>query len=207
MKSTTVSPSTFLMTLGLFLACLAPLSAQKVDHTAFGLKLGISGANLYDDAHADDRKSRIGLIGGAFVKAPLGNHFAVRPELLFSLKGGSFDFTDTTHSKVKLTYVELPISLEFNPISFLNLHAGLHAGYLLGANGSSSGGSILDFDKEDFQDLDYGWHAGAGLDLGNIGLQFRISRGLKDIGKGMSLDEVVGKLKNSAWSLSLSAAF
>jgi hypothetical protein len=178
----------------------------------FGLKLGVNGANLYDDANADDKKARIGLTGGAFAKIPLGKggKLSLRPELLFTTKGATFDYQNGTRPKLNLNYVELPVSLEFN-IAIFNLHAGMHAGLLATAEGTfedSQGNPItVDFDKDDLESLDYGWHLGGGIDLGNIGLHLRVSRGLQGISKDDTVASAIGKLKNSAWALTASYGF
>ena len=203
----------------LFLLCalsmgaLSTLQAQMTDgKLLFGLKLGVNGTNLYDDSKAEDKKSRIGFTGGAFVKIPLGGQrFSLRPELLFTTKGAEFDFANGIQQNIKLSYIELPLSLEMN-LAILNLHAGLHAGLLADSEGKfkdAQGNPITTFklDKDDLETLDYGWHVGAGLDLGNIGLHLRIARGLKNVAQSSSLQDVFGDLKNSAWTLTGSFAF
>ncbi|MBK9338371.1 MAG: PorT family protein [Lewinellaceae bacterium] len=187
----------------------ANLHAQMTEgRVRFGLKIGVNGSNLYDDAKAEDRDGRIGLIGSAFVKIPLGqSKFSLRPELLFATKGASFT-RDSFVSSLKSAYLELPLSLEYN-LSILNLHAGLNAGYLAGSTGlfKDEQGNTINFDKDDLEKVDFGWHVGAGIDLGNIGLHFRISRGFKDVGSGQTVDGLVGSLKNSAWALTFAYGF
>ena len=203
----------------LFLLCALSMSApsalqaQMTDgKSLFGLKLGVNGTNLYDDSKAEDKKSRIGFTGGAFVKIPLGGQrFSLRPELLFTTKGAEFDIANGNKQEIKLSYIELPLSLEMN-LAILNLHAGLHAGLLADSEGKfkdAQGNPITTFklDKDDLETLDYGWHVGAGLDLGNIGLHLRIARGLKNVEKSGSVQDVLGDLKNSAWTLTGSFAF
>lgn len=192
---------------------LPALHAQMTDgRPLFGLKLGVNGTNLYDDSRADDKKSRIGFTGGAFVKIPLGSQrFSLRPELLFTTKGADFDVVGGIQQEIKLSYVELPLSFEVN-LAIINLHAGLHAGLLADSEGKfkdAQGNPITTFklDKDDLETLDYGWHAGAGLDLGNIGLHLRIARGLKNVEKSGTVQDLLGDLKNSAWTLTGSFAF
>lgn len=195
------------------MGALPTLQAQMTDgDVRFGLKLGVNGTNLYDDSRADDKQSRIGFTGGAFVKIPLGGQrFSLRPELLFTTKGAEFDFVGGTKQEVKLSYIELPLSLELN-LAILNIHAGLHAGLLADSEGKfkdAQGNPITTFqlDKDDLETLDYGWHVGAGLDLGNIGLHLRIARGLQNVEKDGTIQDLLGNLKNSAWTLTGSFAF
>ncbi len=194
----------------LFILGIAPaLQAQLLeDRARFGLKLGINGTNLYDDAKADNRDGRIGLTGGIFVKVPLGKSpFALRPELLLATKGATYQL-DSFTSSLKFAYIELPVSLEFN-LSILNIHLGLNASYLANSKGEfkPEQGDPTKLDKSDLEKIDFGWHAGTGIDIGKVGIHFRIARGLKDIGKDQSFDKYVGSLKNSAWTLSVAYGF
>ncbi|HOY07198.1 MAG TPA: porin family protein [Saprospiraceae bacterium] len=205
----TIQP--FLLTLLLFMCAAPHLSAQLTEgKPRFGLKFGVSGSSLYDDANADDKKSRIGITGGGFVKIPVGKHLALRPELLFTTKGAEFDFIGGNTSDLKLSYLEIPLSLELN-IAIINIHAGVHAGLLATAEGTfkdSQGNAITtDFGKEDLESFDYGWHVGGGIDLGNIGIHLRVSRGLQDISKDDSVADVFGSLKNASWSLTAAYGF
>ena len=203
----------FILLCTLLLSLSPFLHAQMSEgKTRFGLKLGVNGANLYDDSQAENKKSRIGFTGGVFAKIPLGSQkFSLRPELLFTTKGAQFDNANGNHKDIKLSYVELPLSLEFN-LAFINLHAGLYAGLLADSKGDfkdAQGNPITAFklDKEDLQQIDYGWHVGAGLDLGNIGIHLRVARGFQNIEKDQSIQDLLGNLKNSSWALTGSFAF
>lgn len=185
---------------------LAKLNAQMTDGLRFGLKLGVNGTSLYDDVQASDKKSRIGVTGGAFVQIPFAKgRMALRPELLFATKGADYTFTNVIKSEVKFSYAELPVSLEYRLFGFVNLHAGAYAAWLTNGEGKFEG--LVIFPRDSFERFDYGWHAGAGLDFGNLGLHFRFNRGLKGVKADTTLEEFVGKLKNSAWALTLSYGF
>ncbi|MBL7828351.1 MAG: PorT family protein [Saprospiraceae bacterium] len=201
-----------LITLGCFLATPINSFAQMNDGARFGIKLGVNGANLYDDIRAEDKKARIGYTAGVFGQFPLGKgRFSLRPELLFSAKGAAFDFQNGTRPEVKLSYVELPISLQWQLFGFLNLHGGMYASLLADANGKltdANGNPVsFNFDKSDYSNVDYGWHLGGGLDIGNIGLHLRVSRGLKEVAEENSLQDYLGNLKNATWALTASWAF
>lgn len=196
-----------------FFCCLCNTAiAQMNDGFRFGLVAGINGANLYDDARAADKKSRIGYSLGLFGQVPIvKGRFSIRPELLFSAKGASFDLQNGTRPELKLSYVELPVSVQWHLFGFFNVHAGMYASLLANSSGKltdANGNAIdLDFTKKNFSNVDYGWHLGGGLDLGNIGLHFRVARGLKDVADGTAVKDYLGQLKNATWSLTLGWAF
>ncbi len=186
--------------------------AQMNNGVQFGIVAGINGANFYDDARADDKKSRIGYTAGVFVQLPIAKgKFSIRPELLFSAKGATFDFTSGSRPEVKLSYVELPLSLQWHIFGFLNLHAGMYAALLADSEGrikDANGNPItIQLNKGDYSNVDYGYQLGTGLDLGNLGLHFRVSRGLKEVADKGSVQDYLGNLKNATWSLTLGWAF
>ena len=188
------------------------LQAQMNDGFRFGLVAGINGANLYDDARAEDKKSRIGYTAGLFGQFPLAKgRFSIRPELLFSTKGASFDFQSGNRPDIKLSYVELPVALQWHLFAFLNLHAGMYGSLLANSEGklTDANGNPLSFNfsKSDYSNIDYGYLLGGGLDLGNLGIHLRVTRGLKEVADKGSIQDYVGNLKNATWSLTLGWAF
>jgi len=201
-----------LLIITLFCLGHTTLVAQMNDGLRFGLTAGLNGSKLYDDARADDKKSRIAYTFGGFSQIPLGKgRFSLRPELLFTAKGASFDFDETTRSEVKLSYVELPVSLQWHLLVLLNVHAGMYASLLVDSKGKlkDANGNVIasDFDKNNFNTIDYGWHIGGGIDLGNMGLHLRVSRGLRGIAKEGSIQDYLGDLKNGNWALTYNWAF
>ncbi len=207
----TILQKYFLLLLLLLGSSSSLLHAQMADGGArFGLKLGVNGSSLYDDAQAEDKKSRTGIIGGGFAKIKLTKHFSLRPEVLFATRGGDYNYNNLGKTELKLSYLEVPLSLEYNLFAILNIHAGMHVGVLAGEDGKfrDNQGNTINFDlqKEDLNNYNYGWHVGGGIDLGNLGIHLRILRGLKEVSKSDSFNQLAGKLKNSAWELSVSYA-
>lgn len=188
----------------LFLLGTFSLNAQMTDgRPRFGIKAGVNGSSLYDDAKATEKETRIGITGGIFGQIPFAKgKMALRPELLFTTKGGAYDYLNGGQPDIKINYIELPLSLEYRLLGFVNLHAGGYASLLATGDGKIQGipGTLA---KADFEDFDFGWHAGAGLDFGGLGLHFRLSRGLQKVGT-QTVDGVVGDLKNAAWAVTLS---
>ncbi len=188
----------------LFLVGLCSLNAQMTDgRTRLGFKVGINGSSLYDDANASDKKSRIGITGGVFAQVPFAKgRMSLRPELLFTTKGGAYDFVNGDRSNFKINYIELPLSLEYRLMGIINLHAGGYASLLASAKGDIEGIPAT-LKRANFEAFDFGWHAGAGIDFGGIGLHFRLSRGLQNVGSEAPA-QLFGDLKNSTWAVTLS---
>ena len=96
----------------------------------------------------------------------------------------------------------MPLSIDYRLLGFINLHAGGYASLLATADGTIEGipGKLA---KEDFEDFDFGWHVGTGIDFGGLGLHFRLSRGLQKV-DAQTLKASFGDLKNSTWAVTLS---
>lgn len=189
----------------LMLLAVNTLNAQMLDGKGrIGVKAGVNGSSLYDDSQASNLKSRLGMTAGVFAQISLGpsRKWSLRPELLFTTKGGAYDYVNGTRTDFKVNYVELPLMLEYHLFGFLDLHAGGFASTLASADGTI-GGSVATLGKGNFEKYDYGWLAGAGIDLGSLGLHFRISHGLQKVGTP-SVQSILGDVKNAAWALTLS---
>lgn len=202
----------YLLITGLFCYTSQTAFGQMNDGARFGFVAGINGANLYDDARANDKKTRIGYTAGIFGQFPIvKGRFSIRPELLFSAKGATYDFTNNFRTEVKLSYIELPLSVQWHIFGFLNVHAGMYASLLADSEGKlkDANGNALsfNFDKSNYSNIDYGYQLGTGLDLGSLGIHFRVSRGLKEVADKGSIQDYVGNLKNATWSLTLGWAF
>ncbi|HEX7275806.1 MAG TPA: porin family protein [Acidimicrobiales bacterium] len=99
-------------TLGVAL-CLAAGSAAAQRGPAAGAEVGYSRADLIG-ANADIVESKRGAITGVYLHFPVSSVVAIRPELLFSLRGGrtlvgiagTDDFADID---MELAYLELPL--------------------------------------------------------------------------------------------------
>jgi len=184
---------------------LSSLNAQMTDgKPRIGFKAGVNGSSLYDDAKATDQKTRIGITGGLFAQIPFAKgRMALRPELLFVTKGGAYDYANGNNADLKINYIELPISLEYRLLGFLNLHAGGYAALLATADGNIKQLPLVAIQKEQVENLDFGWQVGGGLDLGGLGLHFRLSKGLQKV-LSPNASDLYGTLKNSAWAVTLS---
>ena len=183
---------------------LGSSNAQMTDGRArIGFKAGVNGSHLYDDATATDIETRLGITGGLFAQIPFAKgRMTLRPELLFTTKGGAYDLANGNRPDFKINYIELPLSLEYRLLGFINLHAGGYASLLASGNGTVDG-ILATLGKGNFESYDFGWHAGTGIDLGGLGLHFRLSRGLKNVGSS-SVAPLFGDLKNAAWAVTLS---
>jgi hypothetical protein len=188
------------------LAAALPAAAQDDRQVRFGVKGGVNLANLYID-QVNDEKAKVGLHAGLWMKAPLGEIFAIQPELLWSSKGtriGSYQnipFTQDGQVRFNLNYVELPVlaSLTLGPVS---IQAGPYVAYLFNANVKNlkedlTTSGAVDLDRKDFNSTDFGLAGGLALDIKGFQLGARYNYGLREIGKSDIAGQITRNAKNS----------
>jgi hypothetical protein len=198
------------MSASLFTICLlaASFTAKAQDDTQFrfGVKGGVNLSNLYID-EVNDEKAKIGLHAGLWMKAPVGEFFAIQPELLWSSKGSkigkyqNIPFVQDGEVRFNLNYVDLPVlaSVTLGPIS---IQAGPYISYLFNANVKNlkedlTTGKVIDLDKNDFNTIDYGLAGGLALDIKGFQLGLRYNYGLREIGKSDIAGQITKNAKNS----------
>lgn len=205
------------------------LSAQKAGPASFGILLGTNIATISEAdkgiaaavGGAFDKKKRIGLNAGVFVKIPLAGMVSLQPEAHYAQNGVSIESSTGTLNKldVKIDYVEIPVLLRLDVGPGL-LHpvfmAGASAAYRIKCQLFASAGTAsltrdckVDAASEDtFKKSDFSLVGGAGLATTAMGrsysLQLRYTHGLTDIANN-STDKT--KAKNRALSILLGIGF
>ena len=190
-------------------ALVGAASAASAQGMEIGVKGGLSvaefsgGDNDFDEAEG----SRKGLVAGAFLAFPLGGPLSLQPEALFAQKGSAYDFSDLD-TTIKLDYVEVPLLLKarfgvgIRPYVF----AGPYVGFRLSAKADSDAGDDgpdgLDLEDET-KGTDYGYVAGAGLEIGVVLVEARYARGLG----GIASDEIEDDIDNAVWSVLVGLRF
>jgi hypothetical protein len=191
-------------TLGVAL-CLAAGSAAAQGGTAAGAEVGYSRADLIG-ANADIVESKRGAITGVYLHFPVSPVVAIRPELLFSLRGGRTvvriaGTDDLAVADLELAYLELPLLArlvwprgQIRPAVFGGPSVALGIGCDLlfidgGAERSTCGEeedtSRAPIDASQVRPWDLGWVAGAAVELylprTTLSLQGRYSEGLSSV--------------------------
>jgi outer membrane autotransporter protein len=119
-----------------FLAAFLTSNAQETNSKiTFGAKAGLNVSSASVDRGYDTAiSSLVGVHIGGFANFKLDEKFAVQPELLFSTQGfneydndGGYIYDD----KIKLTYINLPVSFQYTVASKFNVEAGPQVDFLL----------------------------------------------------------------------------
>ncbi|WP_080057342.1 porin family protein [Spirosoma aerolatum] len=207
-KSVKILLATAILTGSLFM--LQPNRAIAQGITRVGLKGGLNASSLfYDSQGVSDKNERIGFHVGVFAQAPIGEFFAIQPELLYMTKGASATYNVLGFSgknTFKLNYAELPVLATFKLGQAVELQAGPYISYLLNSNINSNGdfgtGSSA-INRDNFNKVDYGIAGGLNIYFGKAFIGARYEQGLQQIANSGAAKTVLGNAKNGVGLLSI----
>lgn len=182
-----------------FVAMPAVSAAQGP--VSIGVKAGVNVAKLkFDDSDEnDDVKSRLAAVGGLYLSKPVNDNVSVRVEGLFSQKGAKAE-GGSDDATIKLTYVDVPVLLDFSPSSSGTSRFHVFTGPQMGFNTKAqvkSGGVTVDFDEE-VKSTDFSWVLGVGVSNGRFSADASYALGLSNIAEDSGSD---GGVKNRVFSV------
>ena len=162
----------------LTLSCAAPARAQ----ISYGLKAGVNFANVaIDPDEGASPSGRVGALAGLFATVPLAWGVTLQPEVVYTIKGASFEFEGFETNYI-VDYVEVPVLVRFGVLRSGYVVAGPTMAFRLRArNRIPFGGSTeeVDLDSE-VEKFDLGIAGGVGVDLGRWLMEARYTHGLSD---------------------------
>lgn len=148
--------------------------------SGYGIKAGINYAGQSTTNRTAEFKTSgiIGVNAGGYFNYFFLRPVAVQAELLVSGKGSHWkDYYD--EAKDFVTYIDLPLLIRYQPIQFLNLHAGPQAGLRLGAKQKDMKTGIQSDIKDYYKTFDFGFVFGAEADLPhNLNITVRYIMGI-----------------------------
>jgi hypothetical protein len=113
------------------IAILIMTGTAGAQHSHIGIKAGLNITNVHHDNNiVYDYKA--GLHAGMLAHIHLAKHFAIQPEVVFSMQGARYDFFNTT-TQYNLNYVNVPVLFQFMFGHGFRLQAGPQAGFLVSA--------------------------------------------------------------------------
>ncbi len=158
----------------LALMCSAILFAQT--SAKLGIKGGLNVANL--DVKNVNTDARLGFHGGLLAHIHLTPQWGIQPELLYSGQGMEENIND---SKWKLSYINVPVMIQYMFDNGFRLEAGPQIGFLVDGEIEGDNGSELDI-TNDLKTIDAGLGLGIGyLTYSGLGISGRYNLGLTDI--------------------------
>ncbi|MBA3894355.1 MAG: PorT family protein [Gemmatimonadales bacterium] len=188
-------------TLAAAICLMPPPLAVAQERAAVGAQVGYSRADLTGE-NSNLVQSRQGAVTGVYLHLPVGPVVSVRPEVLFSLKGGRTLFliagsTTIAELDLELAYLELPILARigwprgrFRPVVFGGPSAGLQIGcdILSILPDRTSRATCGQPEARQVREWDFGYIAGGALEMHlprtTLALQGRYSAGFRSVLEG-----------------------
>ncbi|MFI2743972.1 porin family protein [Zhouia sp. PK063] len=139
--------------------------------SGWGLKAGFnynSSGKLSEVGNEINSDGKVGYHLGLFAKADLGTIY-LRPELMYTKISSEYDGSNFDMQKI-----DLPVLVGVKVIGPLNIFAGPAFQYILDTNLDDA--SI----ENDPNDITVGFNFGAGVSIGNLGVDLRYERGFSD---------------------------
>ncbi|MCB9201950.1 MAG: PorT family protein [Flavobacteriales bacterium] len=192
------------------IAAVAVSTVVFGQETKFGAKAGVNLANLTGDVENSDMK--VGFYVGGYANIGITEVFSFQPELLYSAQGAKFEESGSGYSyeeKLNLSYLNIPLMLQYELAEGFKAEFGPQVGFLLSAKdkweGSYAGESESgDEDVKDaFKSIDFGL---------NIGLNYELESGLNfgaryNVGLSNIADEDDVDVKNAVISAGVGYTF
>lgn len=167
----------------LFLSLNFAAFSQVLPSFQLGLKAGANLSKLSTD-NTFSSDNRAGYYAGLWTRiGAVGIH--LQPELYLTGKNTTLEDGSGQENKVKFTSLDVPILVGTKIGAAgvgLRLNTGPVVSFVL-SDDQSFGDAAGSAFQGDFKGQNFAWQFGAGLDIGNIGLDLRYETGLSKIGK------------------------
>lgn len=164
---------------GLATAVFLVAGTASAQFANFGVKGGFNFYNIKNDNNVKF-DGRPGFHVGMLLHFHVAQHFAVQPELLYSVQGAKFN-SGNGDVNLKLEYANVPIMFQYMFDNGLRLEAGPQVGFLTNAK-TELNGDDADV-KSNYKNIDFAIGAGVGyinLSTG-FGFDARYNYGLSNI--------------------------
>jgi hypothetical protein len=166
-------------------------------------QLGVkAGANISNFNNAEDfadakAKSLVGFHGGLYTRFSMRS-FAIQPEVMISTQGAKLDSISGGSADWKLTYINIPVMMQFLSAGGFYIEAGPQVGFKISENTGDQ--TIENFAK----DLDVSIAAGFGFrNKRGLGLGGRYNLGLSKVSDISNNNDIDPDFKNAVIQISL----
>jgi len=180
------------LALGFALFVALPAVSAAQGPASIGVKAGVNIAKLkFEDSSAieiQNPQNLIGVVAGLYVSKPVSDTVSVRVEGLFSQKGFKSSFKDEDdgeQAKSRLTYVDVPVLLDFSPATTSATRFHVFTGPQISFNTKAEVGTDGEWVEieDEVKSTDLGWVLGVGVSSGRFNADVSYALGLSNIAK------------------------
>lgn len=187
--------------------------------TTFGVRAGVNFQNINGNDNADvelENEIATGVHVGVNAEIPVGTDFYLQPGLMYSMKGANW----SNGSKVRLSYVEVPVNFIYKPAlgtGNLLLGFGPYVAFGVGGRAEDANGNKADITYNNelditepnpqFRPFDAGGNLLAGYEFRNkFSVQLNGQLGLLNINPENGANDRA-RWRNTGWGVSLGYRF
>lgn len=165
------------------LAFLLSLVATAQDKPKFGLKGGLNVSTLNYD-NGTDADWRTGFHLGGLSHIHLTPSFSLQPEIYYSSQGAKLPYNTSDKLNLNLSYINVPVLLQYNFANGFRLQGGPQIGFLVGVS-DKVGDNELNLRKtSDYKAVDVSIPLGLSyLGYSGFGVDTRYNIGLTNVNK------------------------
>lgn len=149
---------------------------------------GIKGGLNISDVSNFNGDNRISGHVGLFLHHTINSRWCIQPELLYSGQGQKYN-TGEGERTLSLSYIQVPVMVQYYPIRQLYFEAGPQVSFLTSAK-SKGDGSDVEVDGN-YNKADFGLNLGVGIAATRqLGFYGRYNAGLTDISKNNNVSNM-----------------
>ena len=168
-----------LFTLLICMAVATVTKAQIIPNFQFGLKGGVNLTSLATNTTTFNSSNRAGYLGGVWARfGALGFNF--QPELYLTGKNVQIDNGSGDVTDAKFTSIDLPLLVggKIGAFGFGGrFYTGPLASFAINKD-QNFGGAAANAVKLDYNDANFAWQVGAGVDIRSLSIDLRYEAGL-----------------------------
>ncbi len=140
---------------------------------------GIKGGLNIADISGFNGDNRLSGHVGLFLNSRINSNWAIQPEFLYSGQGQQYNVPFNDDRVVALSYLQIPVMIQFYPVKQFYLEFGPQLGFLLSANDKEEDGDNKIEVDNNYKKTDVGLSFGAGFQVTSmLGFYGRYNAGL-----------------------------
>ena len=164
-------------------AILVSFTVMAQDEPKFGLKGGLNVSTLnYDNGTDADWKTGFNL--GALSHIHLTPSFSLQPEIYYSSQGAKLPYNPDHKMVLNLSYINVPVLLQYNFANGFRLQGGPQIGFLVGVSDKVDDSELNLRKTSDYKTVDFSIPLGLSyLGYSGFGVDTRYNIGLTNVNK------------------------
>ncbi|HVG16963.1 MAG TPA: porin family protein [Chitinophagaceae bacterium] len=164
-------------------ALLLSTSLLFAQDPKFGIKGGLNISKLTNQG--SDPDWRLGFNAGLLAHIHVTPAFSLQPEVVYSSQGAKYALSNSKDLNLNLSYLNIPVLLQYNFDNGFRLQGGPQIGFLIGVNDKVDGVELNSVDSDDFKTIDISLPLGFSyLGYSGFGFDARYNLGLTNVIEG-----------------------